>query len=113
MAEKLTVFDFFSTDVEDLANFQPHTNEEVYFQLEICVGPSSGKWSTIFSILIATSEAIRKYNRRPKTEKTKYFIVHEYNWPVIKKKITDIVENASYQDNEMNDLQKHFNWEYE
>lgn len=110
---RFSICNFHSADVDNLLNFSPVSNDEIYFPLEFEIVFHPNEGGSLFSVMVVTPQSLKKYNCNPKREKTKYLVVQEYNWPAIEKQICDIVEKTECNSGNIAPLLQFFNWEYE
>lgn len=110
---QLKVNSFHSADISNLTAFSSRNNEDIYFPLEFEVEAKDGSACSIFSVVVATPQSLKKHDKKPQAEKTKYLIVHCYNWAEIQSRIYHILQTTPCSDGDLTPLLAYFNWEYE
>jgi hypothetical protein len=107
---------FFSSDVGDLSTLRAERAEDVYFPLDLSIGPKGDRMVQLFEVLVATPEALRKRaGNRPYVLGRHHLIVMEYDWPKIQNYLRGLVQSCASNTWEevAARLSRHFHWEYE
>lgn len=108
---------YFSTDLEDFDSSHFEDLSDVYFPLDIYIGPQKNKDtpSDIFQVLIATPEGIRKNLDCFHTTGIQTLIVSSYDWAQIQVVIEKIVAQCtgSTWESVAQLLCRYFRWEFE
>ena len=113
---KAKIKSFHSADIEDLYNFIPKDSENFSFLLELMVGPENREGEESFSIQICTPKWLLSTLKKDEVISGRhFFIVQEYNFDRILKKIKKIIESCNGLD--WNEVAKKVNrfgyWEFE
>jgi Immunity protein 8 len=110
---------FTSPDVAHLSMRQrtPQKAGDVYYLIEMAIGPVGEKAADIFAVMIATPEALlaRKRSRPLVISDRALVVVKSFRWKEIEKKLRSIVElcsGSSWNESVLR-LQRYFLWEYE
>ncbi|HEV3384561.1 MAG TPA: Imm8 family immunity protein [Gemmata sp.] len=113
---------------KDIPTWQPACVEDVYLEFTLSIGPCDEKGSDYFNIVVATPEAIKERQQRPKWKDTtnrkrpikrrqhaKLLVIQEYNWQAIKEALERMVRECEgfTWEQTVSCLRKRFNWEYE
>ena len=105
-----------SPDVE-LQTWEPEELDAVQFLLELEIGAAASPGADVFSVLVATPEALRAHAppgalvlRQRST-----LVLGRYDWPELRAAVTQIVASCAGRDwqESVLRLQRHFRWEYE
>ena len=113
---RLEVRSFSSPDVE-FYSWEPATNSDVFFLVEMEIGEVDVDGTDLFNIVVATPEALRS---REKEESNTIrdratFIVSDYDWLDIQRALEAIVQKCESDSwvTSIQWLQRYFKWEYE
>lgn len=105
-----------STDVPNLENWKPQSNAEVYFPLELTIGPAGGTAGELFQLLVATPEALRTEQTLPFCFSGRHcLIVKHYDWTLIRdwlRRVVDEVEADTWPQVARR-LSRYMKWEFE
>lgn len=126
MPVKLT-WEYQSTDVEVFRSDGHHTVEtwipddpfDVAICLTIHVGPKDSIARDLFETAIYTKTALKKcekeYGKEFTDQQSDTIVVERYVWPEIRKNLDAIIEGCLRETpgDTLNELRKHFHWEYE
>ena len=111
---QLEITGYFSSDVNDLENWCPANDDDIFFPLEIYIGERGSVKSDLFTILICSPASLKKHNVHLRPGRH-MLIVIRYDWKEIRQKIKDLV--FSCQATSWNQatifLGRYFRWEYE
>jgi hypothetical protein len=108
---------FYSSDVDNLSTWSPASPKEVYYPLELSIGPKDDQRADLFHVLVASPEAIRsRFANSLKCRSGHHLLlVAEHDWPSIARYCEDVVRDcaADTWDEVAVRLGRHFRWEYE
>lgn len=107
---------YYSSDIEDLKGWKPSELADIYFSLEICIGPPDKSSSQLFELLIASPEALRKRMSNADCISGRHIlIVSQYKWELIQAWIENTVRTNAEETWEKIAvrLSREFRWEYE
>ena len=118
MTIKLEIKDYHSADIEEVWEWKPSSDEEVYYSLEIDIGKVSDKKSSIFQLIVASPASLQS---RAETEPDNiivgrgYIIIENYQWDKIESRLNEIIRSCERKslDESISCLQRYFIWEYE
>src|SRR5580698_433702 len=92
---------------EEIPTWQPTCAEDVYLEFTLSIGPCDGEGSEYFSIVVASAEAIKEKQQRPKWKETinrkrprkrrhdtKLLVIQEYDWESIKEALEMMVKEC-------------------
>ena len=102
---------------ELLDKWSPENPRDVAIELTLEIGWDDDVGSDLFFTAIYTHDALTRMRktRKRKIDTHRCIVVHEYDWPKIKKSILDILskcERETYIDS-IEQLKKYFRWEFE
>jgi hypothetical protein len=107
---------YFSSDINDLETWMPAGPEDVFYPLQIDIGPSEAPGADAFHVQIVSPQAMKA--RSPVTEplssaKKLYFT--KYSWSLVRSRIEQIVSECQAESWEeiVEKLSQHIDWEYE
>ena len=105
-----------SPDVE-LHSWEPTTNAEVYFLVEMEIGEAGVDGADLFQVVVATPEALRAKSKigMNTIRDRSTLVVSNYDWQEIEKSLETIVlkcESENWATSTLS-LQRYFKWEYE
>ena len=103
---------YFCSDRPDFETWRPERAEDVFLTLDFYIGCAGGEGTDIFSIVIATPQAIRG---RPERRKGKLLVVQQYDWQTIKGTLEEWVaacERLTWEE-VVDCLRQRFSWEFE
>jgi hypothetical protein len=108
---------YFSSDVENLATWNPTSPQDVYYPLELSIGTEGEDRADIFQVVVATPEAIRsRLMAKAKCVVGRHILlVAEQDWPSIKRFCESIVEKCADDTwpKVCSRLARSFRWEFE
>jgi len=114
---ELEIKDWFSSDINEIWNWVPKNNSDLYFTLDIEIGEVGKSEGSIFQIVIATPEGIRCNSniRNNILSDRNLLILRNYDWDSVQKHLRKIVKScsATTYEQSMLKLQRYFLWEYE
>ncbi|WP_417391107.1 Imm8 family immunity protein [Gimesia sp.] len=115
---KLEIIDFFSGDIDEVWNWIPEFDEEVFFHLEIVVAEVGKKGGNLFQMEIATVEGLKNFRLKyPDKNISSHglIIIENYSWESLLNHLKSEIEVCSLNSwqESMQCLSKKFLWEYE
>lgn len=116
MSIGLEILGYTSTDVRDLAVWEPQSLDEVYFPLHIEIGQSGMEGGALFQVLIATPEALRRFgDLHGQISDRNLLVCLQYDWPALDRRIRRIVAGCQKDTwhESIQSLQRFFEWEHE
>lgn len=113
-----TIDYIFCSDIKNITAWNPESEEDVYFILEIELRWNDDLDTTIFELLVATKESLSKRGSiSKKYSKYKYtMIVFDYSWDKVYSYLVGILKKCNIQgdkDKSIELLRKYLLWEYE
>ncbi len=128
MKVKIKSIDCANLSNDEIPTWQPARVEDVYLGFTLSIGPCDEEGSEYFGIVVATPEAIKDRQQRPKWKAstnrkrpikgwhdTKLLVIQGYNWQEIKEALERMVTDCDSPtwEQTVDCLRKRFNWEYE
>ncbi len=100
-----------SPDVE-LDKWSPERPEELFFLLELEIGPAGEVGADLFSLAVASPQAI---SGKPERRSGRFLVVDKLDWPELRRRVAGIVSEASDTTwpRIAENLCEHFNYEFE
>ena len=108
--------DYHSADIASVWQWQPARPEDVYYNLQMEIGPTDQDGGTIFQVRVATPEALRaRAGCTGFLEGRCLLVVSPYSWPAVERRLHEIVRCCSGRDHAhvISMLCGFFLWEYE
>ncbi len=116
---ELEVAGWSSPDVDFLESWVPGNPEDVFYCLELEIGPAGGGGTDLFQALVATPQGLQaykeKHGRLHKPDQQILFVFPEYSWKAVEQKVLETVADCTAADfiDSLVNLRKHFAWEYD
>jgi hypothetical protein len=114
MTVRLRVKSIVSSDV-DVDEWTPGSLEDVYFPLELEIGLAGAESASLFQLLVATPEGLRRYARTEIISERGLLVLSEFSWQIVHETLDRIIVGCagnSWQETTVR-LQRYFTWEYE
>jgi len=114
---QLEITDYSSADIDQVWEWVPKSEMEVFFQLTIEISEIGLEGGNLFQLVVATPEGLRayadKYNRS--FPDRALLVLSHYSWECLEERLKNIVLQCSKGDwnTSISCLQKFFQWEYE
>lgn len=113
---KATIRSFFSTDISNLATYQPDEDDNFGFLLQLMVGPTEGKGEESFDVEVCTPNWLaHTYAKSDLVIGRHHLIVFSYDYERIRSFLTSYVEKcegASWREVAMK-VSRLGKWEFE
>ncbi len=114
---EIEIQNFFSSDIDEIENWKPQNDSDVYYNLEIEIGEKDEVGGNLFQIEVGTPEGVRKCRESISGifSDRNLLLVDQYSWRVVKQRLIEIVNHcaASNWEETVTRLQRYFLWEYE
>lgn len=103
-----------SPDVE-LWTWNPHSDSDVLFLLEMEIGDKAADGADLFYVVIATPEGLRSDSPRSVLVERATLVFSEFSWDIVKTTLQNILTRCSGDswNAAVVRLQRYFQWEYE
>jgi hypothetical protein len=103
-----------STDVAvDL--WRPESLADVYFPLDLEIGLAGAESASVFQVMVATPEGLRRHARGEIISDRGMLVLSEFSWETVHKTVDRIIAECAgdtWQETTLR-LQRYFMWEYE
>ena len=114
---KLEIRDYHSVDVDQVWNWKPSADEDVYFHLEIEVAETGQEGGTLFQMVVATPKGLSWFAQQYKQPipDRGLLILDQYSWQTVLARLERIVERCTQESwkESIECLSRYFLWEYE
>jgi hypothetical protein len=111
---RLRIKSIHSPDVE-IDAWRPESLEDVYFPLELEIGLAEKESASLFQIMVATPEGLRRNAKETIISERGMLVLSEFSWKIVHDALDRIIASSagdSWQETVLR-LQRYFFWEYE